>query len=328
MTKVLVTDFAWPNLDVERSVLTEAEIVVAERGNEDELVALAADASAILTNWRSVPARALEQATSCVVVSRYGVGVDNIPVDVATALGILVTNVPTFCVDEVSDHVMALLLASARRIAALAAQTRQGIWDISSARGIPRLRGQTLSLIGFGNIARATVPKARGFGLEVVAYARRPVERLPDGVTVTHDLEEALAAGDYVSLHLPANEATRKIIGDRAFSVMRRNACLINTARGGLVDEDALYRALKSGRLAGAALDVLSREPPADADPLLALPTVIVTPHSAFYSEAAIADVTRGAAENVASVLAGVVPRHLVNPNVLNAPNLRAAMRT
>ena len=180
--RVLVTDYAWPSLDIERAILGEAdaELVVAETGEPDELVALAADVDAILTNWRKLPEEALDAAPRCLVVARYGVGLDNIPVDHATELGILVANVPDFCVEEVSDHTLALLLACARRIVTFARSTREGEWDLLGlGRGLPRLRGQRLGIVGFGNIARTLVPKAQGLGLEVLAYT----PRLPPGAT-------------------------------------------------------------------------------------------------------------------------------------------------
>ena len=218
-SRVLVTDYMWPSLDIERGILAEAgaELVVAEQGEPDELIRLADGVSAILTNWKRLPAEALEAAPGCVVVSRYGVGVDNIPVERATELGIMVVNVPDFCLDEVSDHAMALLLACARRIVPFAGATRSGTWDLLGiGRGLPRLRGQQLGILGFGNIARALVPKAQGFGLEVLAYTPR-LARGSDasGVRTTNDLGELLASSDYVSVHAPATPETRGLIGEK-----------------------------------------------------------------------------------------------------------------
>jgi D-3-phosphoglycerate dehydrogenase len=323
---VLVTDYAWPSLDIERRILgaLDAELLVAETGDEEELVSLAPRADAILTNWKHVPRAALEAAPECLVVSRFGVGLDNIPVDLATELGILVTNVPDFCLDEVSDHAMALLLACARRVVSLARSTHDGAWSLDLAAGAPRLRGQTLGLVGFGSIARALVPKARGFGLEVIAYTPRLRSgNLPAGVRASRSLEELLAVSDYVSLHAPSVPDTRGLIGEVELRAMKGSAYLINTSRGALVDEGALARALNEGWIAGAALDVLSQEPPSPGHPLLGLDKVIVTPHAAFYSEAAIAELETKAAQNVADVLSGRVPAALVNPSVLDRSSLR-----
>lgn len=327
--QVLITDYAWPTLDLERDVLEAvgAELQVAQTGDATELIRLAPQADAILTCWRQIPEAALEAATRCLIVSRYGIGLDNIPVQRATELGILVTNVPDFCLEEVSDHVMALLLASARQIDPFVHKTRRGVWSQKADRPIPRLRGQTLGLIGYGNLARAVVPKALGFGLRIIAYTPRlsPAALDPFG-TATNDLDFLLRESDYVSLHVPLTGETRGLIDERALRLMKPTAVLINTSRGAVVDEAALVRALQEGWIAGAALDVLTQEPPAPDHPLLAQQNVLVTPHIAFYSETAIAELAQRAAENVAQVLRGEVPTHVVNKSVLGQPNLRLNM--
>ena len=325
--RVLVTDYMWPSLDIEQRILGEvgAELVVAAEGTEEELTALAAGVDAILTNWKNVPPSALDAAPDCVIVARYGVGVDNIPVDHATALGILVANVPDFCLDEVSDHAMALLLALARRVPSFSRATRAGTWDLlGGGRGLPRLRGQQLGLIGFGNIGRAVVPKARGFGLDVLAYTPRLTPGVdPAGARTTNDLAELLATSDYVSLHLPATAETRGLIGAAELQAMKPTAYLINTSRGALVDEAALEQALREGWIAGAGLDVLAQEPPPDGHPLLALDNVVATPHAGFYSEPAIAELATKAATNAATALRGEVPATTLTRAVLEQDNLR-----
>lgn len=325
--RVLVTDHAWPSLEIERGILAEvgAELVVAERDDEAELVELAAGVDAILTNWRRVPPAALDAAPRCLVVSRYGVGLDNIPVEHATSLGILVTNVPDFCLEEVSDHAMALLLACARRVVTFSRATHAGIWDLTAGRGLPRLREQTLGLIGFGNTARALLPKARGFGMRVLAYTPRVTPSSGVEVELTNDLDRILVESDYISLHAPATAQTAGLVGDRELRLMKPTAYLINTSRGALVDEDALITALTQGWIAGAALDVLRQEPPPPDHPLLQLDNAIVTPHAAFYSETAIAELQTKAARNVAHVLSGTMPPTVVNPEVMQRPAYRAA---
>ena len=323
---VLVTDYAWPSLDLEREILAavDAELLVAETGEEAELVSLAPRADAILTNWKRVPPASLEAAPRCLVVSRFGVGLDNIPVELATKLGIVVTNVPGFCVEEVSDHAMALLLACARRVVRFARATSGGAWGLELARGLPRLRGQTLGLVGLGGIARTLIPKAQGFGLDVLAYTPRlRREDLPAGVRPAASLEELLGAADYVSLHAPATPETLGLIGEAELRAMKPTAYLVNTSRGALVDENALVRAIEEEWIAGAALDVLAQEPPRRDHPLLGLDRVIVTPHAAFYSDAAISDLETRAARNVADVLAGRLPPTIVNREVLERPTLR-----
>jgi D-3-phosphoglycerate dehydrogenase / 2-oxoglutarate reductase len=326
--RVLVTDYAWPSLDRERAILSELGVTLIEAptGEPEELVELAAGVDAILTNWKRLPEEALDAAPDCVVVARYGVGVDNIPVAHATELGVLVVNVPDFCVEEVSDHALALLLACARRIVAFAESTRAGEWGLARlGGGLPRIRGQRLGLIGFGHIAQVLVPKARGLGLEILAYTPRlTLGRDPaTGVETTDDLSRVLSESDYVSVHAPSTPETRGLIGEHELRTMKPSAYLINTARGALIDENALVRALREGWIAGAALDVLQQEPPPPDHPLLALGNAIVTPHASFYSEAAIAELQTKAAHNVAAVLRGDVPASLVNPQVLE----RAAYR-
>ena len=325
--RVLVTDYAWPSLEIERSILDEvgAELLVAQSGHEAELVSLAPAADAILTNWKKVPRAALDAAPQCLVVSRYGIGVDNIPVEHATTLGILVTNVPDFCLEEVSDHTLALLLACARRVTRFDRLSHTGQWDLSLARGLPRLRDQTLGLIGFGHTARAVVPKALGFGLRVLAYTPRLQPGREDGAELTNDLEKLLSEADYVSLHAPSTPSTRGLIGEAELRTMKTTGYLINTSRGALVNEGDLLRALREGWIAGAALDVLGQEPPPPSHPLLACDNAVITPHAAFYSDASIAEVEAKATRNVVDVLCGRLPANVVNPAVTHQGNFRLA---
>jgi D-3-phosphoglycerate dehydrogenase len=320
--RVLVTDIAWPSLDIEREILAEVdvELVLAETGEEAELVELAATGiEAILTNWRQVPSAALDAAPGCLVVGRYGVGVDNIPVDHATRLGIVVTNVPDFCTEEVSDHALALLLACARRIV----QFDRAGWELEAGRGMRRLRGQTLGLVGFGSIARRLAAKSQALGLRVLAHSRTVSDAPLQGIEGTRDLARVLRESDFVSLHAPATPETRGLIGETELRAMKPTAYLVNTARGALVDEAALTRALRERWIAGAALDVLTQEPPPQDHPLLGLDNCILTPHAAFYSDDAVAELEAKAAGNIATVLRGEVPATIVNPEVLGAQGLR-----
>jgi len=327
---ILVTDYAWPDLEIERQLLNaiDAQLLVARTGSPEEIIALASQADAILTCWAQVPAAALEAAPRCRLVSRYGIGLDNIPVQRATELGILVTNVPDFCLEEVSDHAMALLLTSARQIVPQATASREGGWQRQTGRAIPRLRGQTVGLIGYGNSAQALVPKAAGFGLKVLAYTPRLTPGLlENGVRATNRLDDLLEQADYISIHAPLTDETRSLIDARALRRMKPNAVIINTSRGAIIDENALVRALQENWIAGACLDVLAQEPPSPDHPLRNLPNVILTPHAAFYSEASIAELQQKAAQNVALVLRGEQPQHIVNREVLGQPNCRAFPR-
>ncbi len=324
--KILVTDYAWPDVEIERQLLAAVggELLVAETGSAAEIIRLAPQADAVLTCWAKVPEAALEAAPRCRIVSRYGIGLDNIPLAKATELGILVTNVPDFCAEEVSDHAMALLLATARQIVPQAGASRAGGWRRETGRVIPRLRGQTLGLIGYGNSARALRPKAAGFGLNVIACTPRLTPGpLADGVEAVNQLDDLLVQADYISIHAPLTDETRGLIDEAALRKMKPNCVLINTSRGAIIDEAALVRALAEGWIAGAGLDVLVQEPPPADHPLRSLPNVILTPHAAFYSEASIAELQEKAARNVAAVLLGKRPGHIVNPEVLGQANCR-----
>lgn len=324
---VLVADYAWPSLDVERAVLAQvgAELVVATSGDEAELTALARDhdVDAIMVNWKEISPAVLAAAPNCRVVARFGVGVDNIAVAEATEKGIVVANVPDYCYEETSDHALALILGLGRNLVPLINDTKLGNWNLHvSPRPFARLNTQTVGVVGYGRIGQALAEKARGIGMNVIAYTPRlTAERVGDGIEATQDLDYLLSQSDYVSLHLPANAVTDKLIDAEKLSKMKPSACLINTARGAVVDEDALYEALQNGQIAAAALDVISTEYAESENRLLTLDNVWMTPHAAFYSPTAIADLSKKTAENVAAVLRGEKPPvdYVVNPAVYDA---------
>lgn len=325
--KVVVTDFAWANLQVETEILEAvgAELVAARTGETPALVALVADADAIMVNWSSCPAEVLAAAANCKVVARYGVGVDNIDVARATELGIVVTNVPDFCVDEVAEHALALIFALRRKIVAFALATRAGEWDNTAFDPLHRMRGQTIGLVGAGLLARGLAQRARGLGLEVIAYSRSSTPGATEnGMTFTGSLGELLERSDIVSLHVPLTAETSHLIGAAQLERMKRSAILINTSRGGVVDLDALTAALAAGEIAGVGLDVTEPEPIDPSHPLLRMENAIITPHAAFYSVEATVDLQTRATENVRDVLVGATPRTIVNREVLTSGALRA----
>ena len=263
-------------------------------------------------------ARVIAELKRCRVIARYGIGVDNVDLAAATRAGIVVTNVPDYCVDEVSDHGLALFLALARRVVAADQAVKSGAWDVVAHKGIQRLRGQTLGLLGFGKIARALAVKAQALGMQVLAF-----DPFVDAETMARlkvrgaDMDTLLTESDAVSVHVPLSPETRGIIGERALARMKPTAFLINTSRGGLVDEQALAAALMAGRLAGAALDVVEKEPPPPDHPLRKAPNVILTPHLAFYSREAVVELQTKVAEEAARALRGEPPRSPVNREVL-----------
>ena len=329
--KVLVTDYVWPSLEPEREVLAEigAELVPAPDGDEDTLVSMARGVDAILTCFAKVTENVVRAAESCVVIGRYGVGVDNIAVDTATELGIAVTYVPDYCVDEVSDHAMALLLAWNRRIAQLDRSVRTTGWgSVPLTMRMMRLRGKTLGIVGYGRIGRAMAVRAQAFGFEIVASdpTMDAGEAEEDGVRLV-DLPTLMRESDFVSLHAPGTPATAGLIGRAELDLMKPDAFLINCARGSLIDEDALYDALSSGRIAGAGVDVLVDLAPPSDDRLFGLDNLLVTPHTAFYSQEATLELERRAAGEVASVLQGNMPDNLVNPAVLSHLSPRHSLK-
>jgi D-3-phosphoglycerate dehydrogenase len=324
---VVVTDYAWDSLEPEKQILRDAGAVmsVCETGELDELRRTVASAAGILTCWKAVPGDVIDLATECVVIGRYGIGVDNIDVDRATELGIVVTNVPAYCLDEVSDHAMALLLAAVRKVAFYDRNVRVGIWDNQIGPPIPRLRGKILGIIGMGKIGRTLAPKALGFGLRVVGFdAYIDDGAIREAGVEPLSLDELLRTSDFVSLHCPLTEETHHLLGEKEFGLMKSSAFLVNASRGGLVDTKALCEALDSGRIAGAALDVLPDEPPSKDDPILSNERAVLTPHAAFQSVESVLDLQETAATQVAKVLQGERPEYVINPVVLESSNLRA----
>jgi D-3-phosphoglycerate dehydrogenase len=276
--RVLITDYAWPDLKVETAVLADAgiEMVVADTGETGELVRLAAGVDAILTCFAKVPADVLDAAVRCQTVARYGVGVDNIDVRRATELGIVVSNVPGYCTEEVADSALLGILALARRLLPLSRDIAAG----GRSQAVPgtgvRLRGKILGVVGLGAVGQALAARAQAVGMQVLGYGR-PGQDLPGG-RLAVSLEELLAEADVVSLHVPLTTETRHLIGRRELDMMKPTAWLVNTARGPLIDTGALVAALDGGRIAGAALDVTDPEPLPAGHPLRLRPDVVLTP--------------------------------------------------
>lgn len=318
--RVLVTDYAWPNLDVESGILSEigVELVPAPDGEEKTLVALAQGCDGILTCWARTTKKVIEAARPQLkVIVRYGVGLDNIDVAFATEKGIPVANVPDYCFVDVAEHTMALLLALSHKVARFDRQVRAGTWSIQAGVPLHRLNGQTLGLIGFGQIAREVVPRAQAFGLRVVAFSRSLTSETANALGVEAvDMDTLLQTSDFVSVHCPSTDETRGMIQADALRKMKGTACLINTSRGDVIDEVDLLHALENDVIAGAALDVRCQEPPETGDKLILLDQVIHTPHAAFYSAESLIELQEKAAWEVRRVLVGEAPIHLVNPEI------------
>jgi len=329
--KVAATNAHLLPMTVEQKILAQvgAEIIPSRSLTEEEVIEAARDAHAILHAISPLTHRVLGALENCLVISNYGIGVDTVDVEAATSEGIICTNVPDFCFDEVSDTAMSLILAVTRKVVLLSNAVKRGIWDRSLAYPIHKFRGQTLGLLSFGNIPRTLVPKAKAFGFQIVAYDPFVSQQVADpyGVRMV-DLPTLLQQSDILSIHAPLNPKTYHIIGEEELRQMKPSAYLINTGRGPVVDGAALYRALKEGWIAGAGLDVLEKEPPDHDEPLLSLENVVFTPHYASYTEEAYLEVRTKAAQNVASVLRGEWPKYVVNPEVRGRDRMSKLLST
>ena len=308
---IAVTDSPFPSLDPAKAALAriDPELRLAKSASAEDILAVARDADAILVTYAKLSGDLLRQLTRCKAIGRFGLGVDNIDIPAAAERGITVTYVPDYCMQEVSDHAMALLLALARKIPHSNALVQAGRWEVPALVPIHRLAGRVLGLVGFGNIPRALAPKAKAFGLRVVAhdpYASQQAVTAAGVESVSFD--RLLEISDFVSIHAPLLPTTRGMFNTQVFQKMKKGACLINTARGPLVDEGALVSALDAGHLAAAALDVVAVEPLSKESRLIGRDNVVLTPHTAFYSVEALNELQTKCAADVARVLSGEAP--------------------
>ena len=310
-TLIAVTDSPFPSLDPAKAALkrVDPELRMAKSASAEDILAVARDADAVLVTYAKLPGDLLRELKRCKVIGRFGLGVDNIDIPAAASLGITVTYVPDYCMQEVSDHAMALLLSLARKVPLSNKLVQSGRWEVPPVVPIHRLSGRVLGLVGFGNIPRTLAPKAKAFGLRVVTHDPYvPADVLGKAGVESVGFDELLAMADFVSIHAPLLPATRGLFNAEVFRKMKKGALLINTARGPLVDEAALIAALDSGQLGGAALDVVTSEPLAKDSKLLGRDNVVLTPHTAFYSVEALNELQTKCATDVARVLSGEPP--------------------
>lgn len=307
---ILLTDYAWPDTSVERGIIERAGMrLVSGRADpapaaEIESLVRECQPSAIMTCWAQVSDAAIEAAKQLRIVARLGVGLDNIAVDTATSRGIWVTNVPDYCVEEVSDHAVGFALAWTRGLVHFDREVRAGRWTPASAQ-LRRLSELTCGIVGFGRIGRATARKLSGFGCRLLAYDPHPG---PEQAGIENlELDALLSRCNIVIVHAPLTASTHHLINRQRLALMPPGGLLINVSRGGVVDTEAVVESLKEGHLSAAGLDVLESEP-AVPDTLLAQPGAMLTPHVAFSSDASLLELRRRASEEVVRVLRGDPP--------------------
>lgn len=313
---VAIVDTVFPNLDPVKQELSRigAELKLAEQPTPDAILEVAGQADGLFVTYGQVTAEVIEGLEKCKVIGRFGIGTDNIDIAAATSRGIVVTYAPVYCLEEVSDHTMALLMALARKIPYANSLVQGGRWEMPAVVPIHRFSGRTLGLVGFGNIPQRLVPKAQAFGISVIAtdpFVPAEVAAKLNVELVSFDT--LLERSDYVSVHAPLTAETENLLGAEAFKKMKPEALLINTARGPLVDVDALALALDAGEISGAALDVLPVEPPPANSALLGRDNVIITPHTGFYSQQSLLDLQTTVAKDVVAVLSGETPAYPFN---------------
>ncbi|MBW4050667.1 MAG: C-terminal binding protein [Proteobacteria bacterium] len=312
---VLLTDYAWPDVAIEAEIIEGAGLRLvtgpAKAASAEVIAGLAAEhrPAAIMTNWAPVSTAAIAASPSLRIVARLGVGLDNIAVDEAARRGIWVTNVPDYCIEEVSDHAVAMVLAWARGLVHFDREVKAGRWEPASAR-LRRVRDLTCGIIGLGRTGRRTAEKLRAFGVRLLGHARS-ADAAVAAIVETTTLEDLLSGSDVVIVHVPLTAQTHHLLGRERIGLMKPGAFLVNVSRGAVIESCALVAALESGRLAGAALDVLEEEP--RVPPGLLRPEVILSPHVAFSSDASLRDLRRKASEEVVRVLRGQPPRQARN---------------
>jgi D-3-phosphoglycerate dehydrogenase len=316
--KVVITDCNHPSIEIERKMLSEinAELILSNCNTEEDIIKVAKDADGIINQRVSITRRVIKSLNKCKVIVRYGVGVDNIDIKAATEYGIIVANVPDYCVDEVSSHAIGLILGCARGIILFNSKVKEKRWGFSLAKPLFRTQGKTLGIFGLGRIGSAVAKKSIGFGLKIIACDPY-VSKINTKIKMV-DFPQLLSESDFISINASLTDETWHSFGEDELRAMKKSAYLINTARGAIVDEKILYNALRERWIAGAGIDVLEKEPPDWDNPLLKLDNVIFTPHSAFYSEESYIELKTRTAKAVLSVLNGKLPETIINPQVLN----------
>lgn len=327
--KVVVTDHVFESMDIEREIIEQcnAELIITQCKSVDELVPFTEDADVILNTYLGfLDEKFFSTLKKCRAIVRHGIGLDTIDIKSATRHGIMVVNIPDYCIDEVSDHAVACMLALIRKLMISDRHVRLGEWNLGYVKPIHRISSLTVGIVGMGRIGRLSAKKSAVFGPRLIftdPYVKDDVAF--DGINVKKvDLEELVSESDVILIHAPATPETHYMFNKELFRLMKRKPIIINCARGNLIDNNALISALEDGQISGAALDVIDDVPPIDKNsPLMNFENLILTPHSAWYSEEALISLQRMAAEEVVRILKGEKPKSLVNPDVLKVLGLQ-----
>jgi D-3-phosphoglycerate dehydrogenase len=314
--QVIITDCDHGSIREEKEEFDRmgAELILAQAQKEDDLIRVCKETDGLLNQYALLTRKVLESLPKCKVISRYGVGVDSVDLKAATDLGVIVANVPDYCMDEVANQTIAMILTLIRKTAFFDRKVKSGEWDFHQGIPIYRTSGKTLGLIGCGKIALEVAKRISAFGVRVIAFD--PYIEKSHGVVELKDIDTVLKESDFISIHCPLNDSTRHLIGKKEFKKMEKKPLLVNTSRGPIIDEKALIQALREGLLSGAGLDVLEKEPPDSKNPMLKMENVVLSPHIGFYSAESISELKRRTAKNVADVLMGKWPGSVVNREV------------
>ena len=318
--KAVITDYVWPNLDIETKILNDNDIEVVDcnKKTDEELKKELVDADAILFCFRDINSEILSVTENCKVASRYGIGVDNIDIAKCTDLGIVVTNIPDYCLEEVSDHAIAMILSLNRRISDHSNMVKNGGGnDLNLNIPVQRISNATLGIVGFGRIGKTIANRVSGLGVKCIAYDPliNPGTFI-DEVSIV-DFPELLRKSDFITVHVPLNDSTYHLFSENEFEQMKNNCILVNCARGGLIDEVAASKALSGNKIGGIGLDVIEDTSKSPNSPLFRNQNVIITPHTAFFSKASGEELQRRTAEEIVRVLGDSRPENFINPEVI-----------
>jgi D-3-phosphoglycerate dehydrogenase len=324
--KVVFTETIFSDVNIEQEILDKvgAGISVGHCKTEDEVVEIARDADAVVTfTFKPVSDYVMSHLKQCKIIVRGGIGVDTVDIPAATRNGIIITNIPQYCAEEVSNLTMAMMLALLHKLPIAMKQTARGEWNFNVVKPLRSLWTLTLGIIGFGNIGRLSARKALTFGMKVLFYDPFVKTKVKDLDVEQMEFDELLGRSDVILLHAPATDQTYHIINRETLRKVKHGCLLVNTARGQLVDTEALVEALENGTLAGAGLDLIENVPPLGVDhPLLKFDNVIITPYYAWYTEDSVLVLRKTIASEIARLLGGYYPQAIVNPEV--KPTARA----